>query len=350
MTDTNNFITSSADWRRQLRINDRRTHIVIVAFVAIYVCVGLVVDIYMHANLSQMPLTDALMALVTFQVIPTATLIMGGVAILSIFITYAFHDQIIMLGTEYHEVTPRTANSLEEQQLYNVVDELRIAASMPFMPRIFIIDADYMNAFASGYSEKSALVAITRGLMQKLNRSELQAVMAHELSHIRHHDIKLTLAATVLCNIMVIVIDILFRGMIFGGGRRSNSRDEKGSNGIVVIIVLLRFLLPILTVLLMLYLSRTREFMADAGAVELTRDNSPLAKALMKISGDYSTHQQLYAQELNQTAHEDIRQAAYIFDPTQAGISIKQSVSSLFSTHPSLEQRLAALGIKKIKN
>lgn len=341
-----NFAASAADWRKQLRINDRRTHVVIAIFIAIYVVVGLVADLYIHPVLDHLPLSEALIALVTFKVFPTATLIMGAVAAVSIFVTYAFHDQIIMLGTEYHEVTPKTANSLQEQQLYNVIDELRIAAGMRFMPRVFIIDADYMNAFASGYSEKSALVAITRGLMQKLNRSELQAVMAHELSHIRHHDIKLTLAATVLCNIMVIVIDLLFRGVIFGGGRRDD-REEKGGNGLVIIIVLLRFLLPLLTVLLMLYLSRTREYMADAGAVELTRDNSPLANALLKISGDYTAHQETYSAELAQTSHEDIRQAAYIFDPKQAGISIQQSVASIFSTHPPLEARLAALGFKK---
>ena len=121
----------------------------------------------------------------------------------------------MLLGTDYHEITPTTARNLSDKQLYNIVEELKIAAGLQYMPKIYLIEADYMNAFASGYSEKSAMVAITRGLMAKLDRSELQAVMAHELSHIRHLDIKLTLMASVLANLMVMVLDIFFYHAIF---------------------------------------------------------------------------------------------------------------------------------------
>src|SRR5205814_6321184 len=128
-----------------------------------------------------------------------------------------------------------------EQQLYNIVEEMKIAAGLNYMPKVFIIEADYMNAFASGYSEKSAMVAITRGLMEKLNRSEIQAVMAHELSHIRHLDIKLTLMASVLANLIIMVLDIFFYTALF-----SNRRDDNRSrNGLFIIIILLRYLLPI---------------------------------------------------------------------------------------------------------
>ena len=345
MNEPSGFTVSATDWRKQLRINDRRTRIVIAMFIAIYLAVGLLIDLYMHVDLSQLPLSQAIIALVTFQVTPAATLLMGAIAIISLLITFALHDRIIMLGTEYFEVNPKTARNNEELQLYNVIEELKIAAGLRFMPKVFLIEADYMNAFASGYSEKSALVAITRGLMQKLSRSELQAVMAHELSHIRHHDIKLTLMATVLSNIMIIAIDILFRGVIFGGRRRRDENNNGGNgNALVMIIILLRFILPLLTVVLLMYLSRTREFMADAGAVELTRDNTPLANALLKISSDHEAHQDSYACAYSATVHEDIRRAAYIFDPTQAGISIQQSFAAMFSTHPPLAKRLKALG------
>src|SRR5438270_7626552 len=98
---------------------------------------------------------------------------------------------------------------------------MKVAASIRYMPKVFIIEANYMNAFASGYSEKSSMVAITRGLMNKLTREEMKAVMAHELSHIRHLDIKLTLMASVLSNIILMVLDILYFSVLFGGGRRS---------------------------------------------------------------------------------------------------------------------------------
>lgn len=336
-----NFNYSAADWRKTLQKNDRRTKIVIGLFILIYTLVGLLVDLYIHKQLMQFSLKDALMMLLTFKVIPAATLIMAGVAIISILITFAFHDKIILFGTDYFEVTPNSARTTQEQQLYNVVQEMQVAAGLRYMPKVFIIEADYMNAFASGYSEKSALIAITRGLLQKLERSELQAVIAHELSHIRHHDIKLTLMASVLSNIMLIVINMLFYNVIFSGG---DDRRRRDNDALVMIIFLLRFILPLLTVILLLYLSRTREYMADAGSVELTRDNTPLAKALLKISGDTEANQQTYAALYSRTAHEDIRQAAYIFDPAQAGIQIQRSIAGIFSTHPAIEDRLKALG------
>lgn len=344
MNSLSAYSASVADWRKQLRINERRTKIVIGLFILIYLALGMLVDLYLHSGtiytqngLVTIPLSETFINLITFQTIPWATLITGSIAIISIFITFSLHDKLMLLGTEYYEVTTNNTRSLEEQQLYNVVEEMKTAAGLRFMPRVFIIEANYMNAFASGYSEKSALVAITRGLIQKLNRSELQAVMAHELNHIRHHDIKLTLMASVLSNLMLMVIDMLFYGVVFGGGRRRDNR-------LVAIIMILRFLLPLLTIILLLYLSRTREYMADAGAVELTRDNTPLANALLKISGDHEQHKETYGEEYLRTPHEDVRRAAYIFDPIQAGIEPIKSLTNLFSTHPSIQDRLKALG------
>lgn len=208
------YTTTTVDWRKQLRSNERRSHLVVVVFVLIYVIVGLSIDLYLHPELGQFSIAQALGILLTFKITPVATLLLGGIAIISILITYALYDRIMLLGTRYHEITSHNKHSLEEQQLYNVVEELKIAAGLRYLPKIYLIEAEYMNAFASGYSEKSALVAITRGLLDKLERSELQAVMAHELSHIRHHDIKLTLMASVLSNIILIALDIMFRGIL----------------------------------------------------------------------------------------------------------------------------------------
>jgi len=345
------YTASTVDWRKQLRINERRTHMVIAVFVLIYVAIGLMVDLYLHPEFSQISLFEAVEALITLHVFPMATLVLGVVAVVSILITYALHDRLMLLGTEYYEIKPGSTRSLEEQQLYNVTEELKIASGLHYMPKVYLIEADYMNAFASGYSEKSALIAITRGLLNKLDRSELQAVIAHELTHIRHHDIKLTLMASVLSNIILIVLDVMFRSMLFSGGRsrRRNSGEGGVGNVLVLVVFLLRLLLPIITVLLLLYLSRRREFMADAGAVEITRDNVPLAKALLKITNDHVENKDQYAMSYHTTAHEEIRREAYIFDPTQAGISIQQSVSNIFSTHPSLDERLQAIGFQAEK-
>jgi heat shock protein HtpX len=339
------YATSPADWRKTIRQNTNKTYVIIGIFFLMYCLIGLLVDMYVDslAYPAAQP-WQLFYALITFQLFPLATIVMFGVAAISLFVAYTLHDQLMLLGTEYHEITPDTAQSASEQQLYNTVEEMKIAAGLRYMPKVYIINADYMNAFASGYSEKSAMVAITRGLMDKLNRDELQAVMAHELSHIRHLDIKLTLTASLLANLIIMVLDMLFYNAMFSNRRDSENRS---SNRLLTIIIIVRYLLPVISIILLLYLSRTRELMADAGAVELMRSNEPLANALIKISGDHVAHREAYAAAYANTPHENVRREAYIFDPHQAGFQPLTSLNDLFSTHPSLEARLAALGFKK---
>lgn len=331
---------SAADWREQIKQNERKTRRVIALFILVYFIVGLVADTFVAQTFyPHITLEQSFYALITLKIVPYATILMTGFAIVSLMITYSLYDRIMLLGTEYREITPETAQSLQETQLYNVVEEMKVASGLQYMPKVFIIEADYMNAFASGYSERSAMVAITRGLMGKLDRAELQAVMAHELSHIRHHDIKLTLMVAVLSNILLIVIDVLFYSVVF---KRDNDR---GDNRLLMVIMVLRYVLPIITVVLALFLSRTREYMADAGCVELMRDNEPMARALLKISEDHEQHAEQYAQDYGNTPHEQVRQASYLFDPSD--IDPVKSLSSAFSTHPTVEQRLIALGFKR---
>lgn len=334
------LLAGSGDWRGQLRKNKRKTQIVIGVFILIYLIVGLIADVsillsmYPYASISRV-----IRALLTFKVVPWATLIMLGVAGISLVITYAMFNKIMLLGTDSHEVTRDFAHDLKEQQLYHVIEEMQVAAGLRFMPRVYVIEADYMNAFASGYSEKSAMVAITRGLMEKCDRAELQAVMAHELSHIRHQDVRLTLTVAVLSNLMLMVVDMLFYNVLF-----SRNSDRKGDNRLFLIILLLRYLLPLLTVILTLFLSRTREYMADAGAVELMRDNDPMARVLLKISQDNEMHADEYSKAYASTPHEQIRQASYLYDVSEIGTT--PSLFSFFSTHPTLMERLLALGFK----
>ena len=337
------YHATPGDWREQLRRNTRRTRCVIAAFIAIYVAVGLLVDVVMiQSTYPQVSLLQCLQALITFQILPLATLAMGGVAVVSLLITYALYDKLMLMGTDYHEITPQTARNLQEKQLYNVVEEMKVAAGLQFMPKVYVIEANYMNAFASGYSEKSAMVAITQGLMTKLDRAELQAVMAHELSHIRHHDIKLTLTVAVLSNLLLMVVDGLFYSVLFSRNRRDNNN---GNNSLVMVIVILRYVLPLLTIVLALFLSRTREYMADSGCVELMRDNEPMARALLKIQEDHVAHAEEYTQAYGNTPHEQVRHAAYLFDP--ADMDPVKSLNSVFSTHPSVADRLKAIGISR---
>lgn len=345
--DLDQYDSHTADWRNTLRQNSLRTYIVIFLFFAIYTGIGLLVDMLLYSSAyPQASMSDLFINIINFNLFPVATLIMLVIASLSLFVSYAFYDKLMLLGTDYKEITPETAVTVQEKQLYNTVEEMKIAAGLRFMPKVFIINADYMNAFASGYSEKSAMVAITRGLLEKLNRDEVQAVMAHELSHIRHMDIKLTLTASLLANMTIIVLDLLFYNAIYSGDRSSNS-DNRSRNALFTIIMILRYTLPIISALLLLYLSRSRELMADAGCVQLMRNNEPLATALIKIQDDYTQNQQQYQAVAEQTSHENIRREAYIFDPAEANIKSLTAINDFFSTHPSLEDRLAAIGYRK---
>jgi heat shock protein HtpX len=338
------YTASSADWRGAIQKNNRKTFFVIFIFFAIYFSLGLLVDCFLATEAyPQADISQLLHGIFTLQIFPIATIIMLIIAGVSLFVSFSMSDKLMLLGTEYHEVTPDKASNAAEQQLYNVVEEMKIAAGLRFMPKVYIIEADYMNAFASGYSEKSAMVAITRGLMEKLNRSELSAVMAHELSHVRHLDIKLTLIASLLANLILMVIDMLFYNAIFS----SRGNDSRSRNNLLAVIMIIRYLLPIINVVLLLYLSRTREYMADAGSVELMRDNEPLASALLKIESDHANNADTYRNAYKDTPHENVRREAYIFDPVQAGIEPTTSLADMFSTHPSLAARLNAIGFKQ---
>lgn len=332
-----------SDWRTQLKRNQKNTRIVITLFIALYVGVGFLVDMVVVTEFQAVSTSQAFSQLITFQTLPLSTLIMGVIATLALLITYKMYDKIMLLGTESWEVTSKTAKKLNEQQLLNVVEEMKIAAGLNYLPKVYIIEADYMNAFATGFSEKSALVAITRGLLEKLDRQELTAVMAHELSHVRHMDIKLTLTVGVLSNIMLLVSDLFFYRPLY---MHRSTRSGK-NNGLVLFVFILRYLLPLITMLLTLFLSRTREYMADAGCVELMRDNGPLARALLKIHNDHQAHAESYQEAYGETSFEDVRRAAYLYDPVKAGIKPVLEISSLLSTHPKLEDRLRALGFKQ---
>lgn len=343
--DLDPYIQTSVNWRKTLRQNQRRTYYVIFLFFLIYGSIGILIDLYWYTlSYPDASLSSIANGMLHFSLIPYATIVLLMIALISLWVSYKFYDRLMLLGTNYHEVTSESSN-IEERRLYHVVEEMKIAAGLYYMPKVYIIDVDYMNAFASGYSEKSAMLAITKGLMEKLNRDELQAVMAHELSHIRHLDIKLTLTASLLANMTIIVLDLLFYQALFAN--RSSEKNRGSKNTLFMIIIILRYTLPIVSMILLLYLSRKRELMADAGCVELMRNNGPLASALLKIQGDHFKHQAQYNALYQSTPHENIRREAYIFDPIQAGIESPHAMTELFSTHPNVETRLKAIGFRK---
>jgi heat shock protein HtpX len=214
-------------------------------------------------------------------------------------------------------------------KLFNVVEEMSIAAGLP-MPKVYIIDDTAPNAFATGRDEKHAAVAVTVGLLQKLNRDELQGVMAHEMSHIGNRDILFAMMMGVLVGLVALLCDAFLYSMWFGGGRRRSSRSRRGGGAeaiMMLIGLLLAILAPIFAKMLQLAVSRQREYLADATAVRLTRNPEGLARALEKISSD---------REVLEVANR-ATQHLYIVNPIKR---FEKRAKSMFSTHPPVKERI----------
>lgn len=230
-------------------------------------------------------------------------------------------------------LTMSRAKKIEKKdlpQLFNIVEELSIAAGLP-MPAVYVIDDTAPNAFATGRDPEHASVAITTGLMQKLNRDELQGVMAHELSHVGNRDILFATMVGILVGSIALVSDFFLRSVFWGGGRRRRKSGEGRSGAIIMIIALVfAILAPIFAKLLQLAVSRQREYLADATAVKLTRYSEGLASALEKIAGD---------KEVLEVANR-ATQHLYIVNPIKP---FEKRAKGLLSTHPPIEERVARL-------
>jgi len=216
-------------------------------------------------------------------------------------------------------------------QLFNVIEELAIAGGMP-VPAIYVIDDSAPNAFATGRDPEHAAVAITTGLLEKLNRDELQGVMAHELSHVGNRDILFATMVGIMVGSIALIADFFLRSVFWGGGRRRSRSDNKGGGGAILVAVGLLFavLAPLFAKMLQLAVSRQREYLADASAAKLTRYPEGLASALEKIAGD---------PEVLEVANR-ATQHLYIVNPIKP---FEKRAKSLFSTHPPIEERVSRL-------
>jgi heat shock protein HtpX len=229
-----------------------------------------------------------------------------------------------------------------DPQLHNVVEELAIAAGMP-KPRVFVINDTALNAFATGRDPKHAAVAITLGLRQQLTRDELAGVMAHELSHIRHYDIRFAMLMATMVGLIVFACDAFWRvlrvSMFTGGGRRGGGGKKDGGAAIVMIVILaiamiLAIIAPMLAMLIRFAVSRQREYLADAGAVELTRYPQGMISALEKLGA---------CREPLEVANRATSHL-YIVNPLKNAMKGEgHELNSVFATHPPLHDRIARL-------
>lgn len=252
-------------------------------------------------------------------------------SILSSFISYWYSDKIVFAITKAKPI-----EKSDNPELYRLVENLCITAGIP-LPKIYILNEAQPNAFATGRNPKHSAIAVTRGLLERLERTELEGVIAHELSHIGNRDALLQTVVVVLVGVVTIVMDMFLRNALWAGFSRDSNRDNRLDLLLKLLAVALIILAPLFATLIRLAISRKREFLADASGALLTRYPEGLAKALEKISYDNSPLKVAN----NSTSH------LYISSPFK-GRQSKSWISKLFMTHPPTEDRVNALRGMKV--
>ena len=242
--------------------------------------------------------------------------------------SYYYSDKIVLSLNK-----ARPATKEEDQKLVNILDALMVTAGLPNKPRLYVVDDAQPNAFATGRNPQNAVICVTTGLLEKLDYYELEGVIAHEMSHIKNYDIRLSCVVSVMVGFIVMLSD-LFSRTLFWGGMKDRDSDSK-ANGILMLIGLIFLILaPIFGSLMQLALSRKREFLADSTAVEFTRNPDGLISALEKLENDPN---QLETAN-NATAN------MYIINPFKKNAkNAKKRSTNIWSTHPSTADRIESL-------
>lgn len=242
--------------------------------------------------------------------------------------SYYFSDKIVLKLNGAREATIE-----ENRKLVNILDGLMVASGLQYRPKLYIMDSDQPNAFATGRNPKHSVICVTTGLLNMMNYYELEGVVAHELSHIKNYDILLSTIVSVMVGFIVMLSDWMTRIAFYGGRRKSSDKDS--ASGIILLLGLLGLILgPIFAQLMQLALSRRREFLADATSVEFTRNPDGLISALQKLDTD-STE---FDRANNSTAH------MFIVNPFKANANEeKKTRTNLLSTHPPISARIEAL-------
>jgi heat shock protein HtpX len=301
--------------QKQISRNNRNSVLLLIAFPALLL--GMV---YLFLHFTTHPENSS----AEFQFGRIAPWVVAATAVWFL-IAWKFNTSMINSATG-----SRPLERKENKRVYNLVENLCIANGMR-MPKINVIEDDSLNAFASGISDSSYTVSLSRGIVNKLADDELEAVIAHELAHIRNRDVRLLIITIIFVGIFAFIANIAFRSLLYGSVGRNRS-SGKNNAPVILIIIVLSAVAYFISLLLRFGISRSREYMADAGAAEMTRKPWALAGALRKISGDPL---------IEAVKNPDVAQM-FIENPRLSGKK-GFSLGSIFATHPPIEKRIAVL-------
>ena len=298
----------------QISRNNRRSVILLIAFpllilIGVYAVLFFINPDYTYTNRAFLNIFPIVLVVVTAWFV----------------IAYYYNNKIIQWATHAQPLERK-----DHMRIYNLTENLCMSVGMK-MPKLYIIQSNALNAFSSGVDDKSFAITLTSGIIDKLNDEELEGVIAHEISHIRNRDVRLLIITIVFVGIFGIILDISLRNLMYGRGfRRRNNKDNSGS--ILLIILLVTLVLYFFSMVFKFALSRSREYMADAGAVELTKNSLALASALKKISGN---------SELK-TSNDEVTEL-FIDNSDAQYKSHFAGISRIFATHPPIEKRIKIL-------
>lgn len=256
---------------------------------------------------------------INFNFLKFSPLVIAAVGLWFV-IAYFGNASMIQLATK-----STTLSRKENMRVYNLTENLCMSIGMT-MPKLHVIQSDSLNAFASGINKSSYAVTLTTGIIDHLDDAELEGVIAHELTHIRNKDVRLLIVSIIFVGIFSFAVQLLFRSFLYGGGRRRNNKDD---NKFMLVALAVSAVAYLLSILFKFALSRKREYLADAGAVEMTRNSKAMASALRKISGHSN---------VEEVGSDDVKQL-FIEHKALNG----SGLGELFATHPPIEKRIAVL-------
>ncbi len=306
--------------QQQIRSNNRKSILLLLGFPLLIFLMVYVILLFTAP--SEAPGVSWEMA--GWKLIEYAPIIIG-VVVIWFLIAYSGHSAMIKAAT--HSKPLERKNN---KRVYNLVENLCIQEGMQ-MPKVNIIEDDALNAFASGLNKKTYTVTLTRGIIEKLDDEELKGVIAHELMHIKNKDVRLLVITIIFVGIFSLIVQIAFRSFLYGSiGRR---RNDKGGGALIIVIILVAAIAYFLSLLFKFALSRKREYMADSGAVEMTKNSQAMASALRKISG---------RSEVESVESEDIKEM-FIEHSPKSSKGFFGTLAGLFSTHPPIEKRIKIL-------
>jgi heat shock protein HtpX len=300
---------------KQIRKNNFNSVLLLIAFPALLLGMLYALVYFLQSEHKEDPNTLFLKAM---------PVVLGAVGVWFL-IAWAGHSAFIRMATG-----SKPLDRIENKRVYNLVENICISQGMT-MPKVYIIEDDSLNAFASGINKSSYAVSLSRGIINKLDDDELEGVIAHEITHIKNRDVRLLIISIIFVGIFAFLAELAFRSLRFAGSGKK-SKDSKGSGAIILIAIVITAVAYLISILLRFGISRKREYLADAGAAEITRKPYALANALRKISGDPLIE-----------AVESRDVAQLFIDNPKPSVHKSASWDNMFATHPPIDKRIELL-------